>query len=184
MTTDKKITEAHKLSDAFGMLFTEEVDALIEIAHLLPENAVCVNFGAGTGTSALAILEQRPDLAATFTTIDISEGGPYGGLQNEKNAFANANLPVNHVLLLSSSVEAGHNWTEKLDYCFIDGDHSYKGCKSDIEAWLPHMKKGGIIAFHDYERDVWPDVKIAVDEAMNGNEVVVHAKTLIAFRIK
>jgi hypothetical protein len=33
---------------------------------------------------------------------------------------------------------------------FIDADHSYEHCKADIQAWLPNIKLGGIIAFHDY----------------------------------
>ena len=37
----------------------------------------------------------------------------------------------------------------KIDFLFIDGDHSYKGVQKDFELYLPLMKKGGIIAFHD-----------------------------------
>jgi predicted O-methyltransferase YrrM len=37
------------------------------------------------------------------------------------------------------------------DFIFIDGDHRYKGARSDIENCLPLLKKGGIIAGHDCE---------------------------------
>jgi len=33
---------------------------------------------------------------------------------------------------------------------FIDGDHSYEGCKNDILAWTPYLVPGGILAIHDY----------------------------------
>jgi len=33
---------------------------------------------------------------------------------------------------------------------FIDGDHSYEGCKNDILAWVPYLVPGGILAVHDY----------------------------------
>jgi predicted O-methyltransferase YrrM len=46
---------------------------------------------------------------------------------------------------------------------FIDGDHSYKGCKRDIDAWFPHVKKGGVIFFHDCDES-GPGVMWAVAE--------------------
>jgi predicted O-methyltransferase YrrM len=40
---------------------------------------------------------------------------------------------------------------ESLDFVFIDGNHRYDYVKKDIEAWLPKIKKGGIISGHDYQ---------------------------------
>ena len=37
----------------------------------------------------------------------------------------------------------------KLDLLFIDGDHTYKGVRSDFEMYSPFVRPGGIIAFHD-----------------------------------
>lgn len=37
----------------------------------------------------------------------------------------------------------------KVDYLFIDGDHSYEGVKKDFEMYSPFVREGGIIAFHD-----------------------------------
>jgi len=50
-----------------------------------------------------------------------------------------------------------------LDFVFIDADHSYEGCKADIEAWEPKVRKGGMVAGHDYNRK-WPGVVRSVDE--------------------
>lgn len=38
---------------------------------------------------------------------------------------------------------------KKIDLLFIDGDHSYKGVKSDFNLYKDLVKNGGIIAFHD-----------------------------------
>jgi len=38
---------------------------------------------------------------------------------------------------------------QKLDFLFIDGDHTYEGVKKDFEMYSPFVKKGGYIAFHD-----------------------------------
>lgn len=53
-----------------------------------------------------------------------------------------------------------------LDFVFVDADHSYEGCKADIEAWLPKLKPGGLMCGHDYAHPEFPKwgVKQAVDE--------------------
>lgn len=52
----------------------------------------------------------------------------------------------------------------KVDMVFIDGDHRYESVKVDIEHAKTLIKKGGIIAGHDYEEVGWVGVKKAVDE--------------------
>jgi hypothetical protein len=54
----------------------------------------------------------------------------------------------------------------KLDFAFIDADHSYEGCKADIEAWTPKIVSGGWLCGHDYDNPGFPEfaVKRAVDE--------------------
>lgn len=38
---------------------------------------------------------------------------------------------------------------KKIDFLFIDGDHSYDGVKDDFSMYSGFVKQGGIIAFHD-----------------------------------
>lgn len=40
-----------------------------------------------------------------------------------------------------------------IDFLFIDGDHSYRGIRRDFDLWSPHVRPGGVIAFHD----TWPN---------------------------
>ena len=37
----------------------------------------------------------------------------------------------------------------KLDFLFIDGDHSYEGVREDFRMYSPLVRSGGLIAFHD-----------------------------------
>lgn len=39
---------------------------------------------------------------------------------------------------------------ESMGLIYIDSDHSYGGCKSDVKSWWPKLVPGGIMAFHDY----------------------------------
>jgi cephalosporin hydroxylase len=38
---------------------------------------------------------------------------------------------------------------QKVDFLFIDGDHTYQGVKQDFKMYSPLVKKGGMVAFHD-----------------------------------
>lgn len=171
-----------KLAAAFGMQTPREVLALRVLSYALPDAPVIVNIGAGTGTSSLAFAESRTD--AKIYTVDISEGGPFGGMQNEVNAFEGLGLQLPSQVL-GDSIAVGTDWgREQADMVFIDGDHSYEGCLGDIEAWLPHLKKGGFLALHDYGRDVWPAVEQAVEFAQKKHKLILifRIDTLIAFR--
>jgi len=50
-----------------------------------------------------------------------------------------------------------------LDFIFIDGDHSYEGCRNDILTWLPKIKETGWITGHDFN---FPGVNQAVRELL------------------
>ena len=73
------------------------------------------------------------------------------------------------VLEMDTDKAAGFITDGSLDFVFIDADHSYQGCKSDIINWLPTLKKGGLLGGHDYDNKKYPfgaEVKRAVDEAV------------------
>jgi uncharacterized Rossmann fold enzyme len=73
-----------------------------------------------------------------------------------------------------TSVEAAKAIPDgSLDFVFIDADHSYEGCRADILAWSPKIKKGGFISGHDYENPDFPawGVKQAVTELLGTPEL-------------
>lgn len=51
----------------------------------------------------------------------------------------------------------------EVNVLFIDGDHSYEGCKGDIDNWYPQMAEHGVMLFHDCDRSS-PGVVKAVKE--------------------
>ena len=49
----------------------------------------------------------------------------------------------------------------KIDFLFIDGDHSYRAVKRDFELYSPLVRKGGIVAFHDIlHHPNFPDTQV------------------------
>lgn len=62
-----------------------------------------------------------------------------------------------------------------LDLVFIDADHRYEAVKEDIIAWLPKIRKGGILSGHDYDYPRYGGVTIAVDELLTDFELELDA---------
>ena len=61
---------------------------------------------------------------------------------------------------------------ESLDAIYIDGDHTYEGIVTDIKAYAPIVRVGGIIGFDDVEED-FPGVLKATTLFVNANNLVL-----------
>jgi len=65
----------------------------------------------------------------------------------------------------NDSVKAAEMFADgSLDFVYIDSSHAYEDVKADINAWLPKIRKGGMLAGDDYT--TYPGVKQAVDELL------------------
>lgn len=203
---------SEQLRDDFKYLFRAELPLLKGLVQSLPEKPFVVNIGAGAGTSGLAIMESRADVM--LLTIDITDASsPFGCLEAERDVMKRAGFAHewDHrwFQLLADSAEVpalwgkgfirGHgaylDFFKMIDMVFVDGDHSYEGCKADILGWMPLIREGGIMAVHDYLKgDLqpdpdgphpknWPGVDQAVQELLIPNyPLISHVASLIAFR--
>jgi predicted O-methyltransferase YrrM len=71
-------------------------------------------------------------------------------------------------LKMTSLEAAAQTVDESLDLVFIDANHSYSAVKDDIEAWLPKVRRGGILSGHDYNNtDKYGDYFKGVDRAVD-----------------
>ena len=67
-----------------------------------------------------------------------------------------------------------------LDLVYIDAMHTYDAVKTDIEAWLPKVRKGGIISGHDYQKG-WDGVVLAVNEKFGKPEMTFEDSSWLVF---
>lgn len=72
-----------------------------------------------------------------------------------------------------SSEMCRHIPDNSLGLVYIDGDHSYEGCKEDIKNYYPKLVDGGIMAFHDF-MNMGYGVAKAVIEFANENVIPIH----------
>lgn len=177
--------KAYQVSDWIGYLSRSDVDLLTELARSLPDNPVVINIGAGVGTSGLTFMEARPDLV--LYSIDVNDfNNPYGGLVNERNAFQDAGFafdPRYHPIL-GKSHDVGRTWTGgPVDMVFVDDGHTPPEIEGDITNWLPHIKNGGIIAFHDYCTGHHPGMAGIVRQFIPDEFEIGRSDNTAAFRV-
>jgi len=95
---------------------------------------------------------------ALIISVDLP-GGRFGGGYPEWRKLFYESFAIHkqkmHLIRADSHALSTLNMVEnilegyKLDFLFIDGDHTYKGVKTDFEMYSKLVGKSGIIAFHD-----------------------------------
>jgi len=80
--------------------------------------------------------------------------------------------PVPWVNIIPKSSEAAASMYSDgmLDFVYVDADHHYENVCKDIMAWIPKLKKGGIMAGHDYHN--YEGVRRAVNQLLPGFQLV------------
>ena len=76
-------------------------------------------------------------------------------------------------LIKAHSLDAVSNYEDdSLSLVFIDGSHDFEDVKDDLKAWLPKVKKGGMLAGHDYGSTYHVGVYPAVGEVLGNHNVI------------
>jgi predicted O-methyltransferase YrrM len=177
----------------FGMIqVPEEITQLVELVKKLrPKNVLEIGSESG-GTFYLWC--QLAPIGGLKISVDLPSGASGSGRFTEKEALAkrasqfkgwSANVRVvtgdSHEQRTRCEV-ADILSGEKVDFLFIDGDHSKEGVMLDWEDYKTFVRPGGIVAFHDikdteYHRrrscfvaDFWKELKGEKQEILAGAE--------------
>ncbi|MBW7898486.1 hypothetical protein B188_13630 [Candidatus Brocadiaceae bacterium B188] len=144
---------------------------LFRLSHDLPSDAKVVEIGSWIGASSCLLASGLKGTRAKMYAIDNFKGNAsdcsariryrerMSKLKTDttkvifdKN-ITYFNLENRIVAIVNDSLQAAKGFCEPLhsiDLVFIDGDHSEEATKNDIALWLPFVKSGGIVVFHDF----------------------------------
>jgi len=179
---------------------------LYQLASDAPADAQVVEVGSWMGASTCFLAAGLKGVTAKVYAVDNFQGlstcgedaawyrrhfqklGAASTLDIFKNNFAALVLSARAEPVVSDSLAAAQMLAAKrgaIDLIFIDGDHSYEACKADIGAWAPFVKRGGVIAFHDFGSRASGVTQAIFEEIKAGRfaEIVGVANTVIAFRM-
>lgn len=128
-----------------------------QIANLGPQ-IKGIEIGVQFGTNSLMLLDACPNISKI---VGIDPFEPYQDwnhpvtqeIQDDHWQIFQKNLPLlgnkfEHIKRKSQDAAELFE-DESFDFVFIDADHSLRAVLSDLENYVPKIKKGGIIAGHD-----------------------------------
>jgi hypothetical protein len=143
---------------------------LNEISKILPENPICIELGVETGHFSKMILKHLNPSKLYLVDpwkigFDKNDSETYGSvLNNLPTAYSTEDhyqnilkdlyyeIKNNQVIIRPDfSYNVVNDFKNNyFDFVYIDSCHLYNAVKSDLNTFLPKLKKGGIMAGHDY----------------------------------
>lgn len=125
------------------------------VAQFRPEQFV--ELGTHTGNSFFSFCQaiQQCGLSSRAYAIDTWEGdehaGYYGDAVYAQVHAYNAEHYAGFARLLRMTFDAGLEYfaDQSIDLLHIDGLHTYDAVKHDFESWLPKLRPGAVVLFHD-----------------------------------
>jgi predicted O-methyltransferase YrrM len=179
---------------------------LYQLASDAPANAQVVEVGSWMGASTCFLAGGLKGERAKIFAVDNFQGlstcgedaawyqrhfrrlGSNSTLEIFRQNFAALGFTARSEPVVSDSLAAAQKLESMrgtIDLVFIDGDHAYEACKADIVAWAPFVKRGGVMAFHDFGSRADGVTRAIFEEIKAGRfaEIVGVAGTIIAFRL-
>lgn len=170
-----------------GWSYPGEFEALA--AHAAGCPGPWVEIGSYCGRSTAYLSDAAPEGVVIFA-VDPHRGNPEmapGHDCHHPEVWARENgslsmlldLGLPNVVPVVGSSEQFARTGVRPGFVFIDGDHSYEGCRRDVDLWGPLLAAGGLLAMHDTS-----DGRVAevVDEMLaEGWRCVDHVESLKVF---
>jgi predicted O-methyltransferase YrrM len=124
------------------------------VRSMKPE--VCVEIGSARGKSACYIgMALKENGRGTLYAIDPHLPTDWNDSFSVDTAevfarnVAEVGVTGQVCMIRSYSGTAATDWNRPIDFLLIDGDHSYEGIKRDWDLFVPHLRRFGVVAFHD-----------------------------------
>ena len=133
----------------------------IDIIKLGPKQAIGAEVGVWRGYFSIEILN-NVDVAMLYLVDAWKPQPDYSDHLSDTDHEANLAETKHHLrghklrwkILRGDSVDVANNFQfQKLDWAYIDANHSYKACYADLQAWSKRLKPSGVLMGHDYTNE-------------------------------
>jgi predicted O-methyltransferase YrrM len=120
--------------------------------------------GAGT-TPWLAWAAQEIGALHMAVDLDLHACQEVTKLLNQQNWLLAKGQTVGTVVAHSNALDVATGFSPKsIDFLFIDDDHTTSHVQAEITAFVPKMRAGGIMLFHDVigtgpDFEIWPTIR-------------------------
>ena len=128
-----------------------------DMVKKFPTDSYFVEVGSYQGQSSayMAVEIANSNKKINFFCVDIwKKPGLIEEFTNNMSSVKKYYTPIKTYSHLAAKMFDDYS----LDFVFLDADHNYKAVKKDLESWWPKIKQGGVLAGHDYNKDVFKAV--------------------------
>jgi len=165
-----------------GFLTENEARMLGTIAACTPARGTIVEIGSfkGKSTVMLATVAARyglPPIVSidphNFNSAELHDlkAGPEASTYKDFLSNIEAAGVASHVEPHRAySIDMADAWKRPIRFLWIDGDHSYKGAKTDFDGFFPHVVPGGVVALHDALHVFSGPIRVFVEEMLRSNQ--------------
>lgn len=168
-----------------GAYTEEELESLRQEVEKVPTGGIIVEIGVLYGRTASLYMQEGLKRKIQIHLIDnwsVNGEDAFGYFEKMYNEYPRSGISVYSM----TSDEAALYIPEGIDLLHIDGNHFPPETFNDCENYLPKLKSGGVVVFHDYNTLdvdgrtlVFPDLHHTIDEYTEGWEYLgtFHSQT-------
>jgi predicted O-methyltransferase YrrM len=177
-----------------GFMVENELRFLATLAACTPASGAIVEIGSfkGKSTVALATVAEKYRVGPVVA-IDPHVGDLGVHAQKHADTFEefrtslkNAGVEDQVEAHREFSRDAARGWNRPIRLLWIDGDHTYAGCKEDFDLFSPFLAAGGVVAFHDTLNTFEGPIRVFVEEVLRSDRYgacgFVHSISWAQFR--
>jgi hypothetical protein len=163
-----------------GFLTEREARFLALVAACAPAEGVVLEIGSfkGKSTVGLASIAGRygqskvvavdPFTAPSVTDPDLEgETSSWNDFQHSLQTAQVGHLVEAH---RCCSRDLAPGWRRPIRFLWIDGDHTYRGAKEDIDLFRTHLADGAIVALHDVLHSFEGPIQVFVEELLDSDQ--------------
>jgi predicted O-methyltransferase YrrM len=169
-----------RVSATTGYLSEREARFVMSAAALAPAQGKNLEIGSfkGRSTVGIAYVTRELGLGAVIAvdphTSPASTDPDLKGKTTSYEDFV-ANLKTAGVferveIKRLYSHELAREWKDSIRFLWIDGDHTYKGAKADIDMFKPYLVDGAIVAMHDVLGTFEGALRVFVEEILDSDD--------------
>jgi len=121
------------------------------------DGRTALNFAANCSPDCkIYTLDLSPQEMENYVKTQNSDDAKFTGTVRIGYKYKNSDSPVKNKIISLEGNSSSYNFStyeKTIDFTFIDAGHSYFFVDSDTKNALMMLRKGGIIAWHDYRSD-------------------------------
>ncbi|MFN2571118.1 MAG: class I SAM-dependent methyltransferase [Gemmatimonadales bacterium] len=163
-----------------GFLTEREARFLALVAACAPAQGTILEIGSfkGKSTVGLASVAQRYGLGPVVTVdphsapsvTDPDLGGQNSSWDDFRATLQTAGVEDAVEAHRAYSRELATGWNRPIRFLWIDGDHTYRGAKEDIDLFRKHLAPGAIVAMHDVLHTYEGPIRVFIEELLSSDQ--------------